>query len=410
MEFQTKLNHGNWSGDSQTGATNVPIYCSNAFKHGTAKELENIFAGRELGYVYSRIANPTVEAFEKRITAVEGGVSSLATSSGMSAIYLAVMTILRPNDEIISTSGIFGGTYNLFKHLEEYHISVKILDKLDEEALRSEITDKTKVVFTETIGNPKLDILDIEAAAKVCTEKNVILMVDSTLTTPYLIRPFDYGADIIIHSTSKYLNGNSNAIGGVIIDGGSKKYGDGRFTGFKQYTKRFGKFAFIAKLRSEMAKDIGAIMSPMNSFLSLIGIETLALRMKTHCENAVKLAGFLDNHAKVTAVNYPLLKDSIYYNIAKKYYAKGAGAIITCRLGSKENAFNFIDQLRLISNLVNIGDSKTLIVHPASTICADNTLEEKIQMGVYEDLVRISVGIEECNDILEDADQALRKI
>ena len=385
MEFQTKLIHGNWSGDAQTGATNVPIYYSNAFKHGTAKETENIFAGRELGYVYSRIANPTVEAFEKRINAVEGGIGALATSSGMSAIYLALMNILKPNDEIISASGIFGGTYNLIKNLEEYNIRVKFLDKLDEAGLRSEITDKTKVVFAETIGNPKLDVLDIEAVSNVCREKNVILIVDSTITTPYLITPFDYGADIVIHSTSKFINGNSNSLGGVIIDGGSKKYGDDKYTGFKQFARRFGKSAFIARLRTEIGKDIGAVMSPMNAIFSLIGIETLGLRMKAHCENAAKLAGFLAEHSKIAEVNYPLLS-------------------------SKENAFKFIDCLKLVSNVVNVGDSKTLIVHPASTICAGNTPEEKLQMGVFEDMVRISVGIEDCNDLIKDIDQALQQV
>lgn len=410
MEFQTKLIHGNWQGDLQTGATNVPIYYSNAFKHQSAKELENIFAGRELGYTYTRIGNPSVEALEKRIAAVEGGIAAVATSSGMSAVYLAVMNILKPNDEIISSSGLFGGTYTLFRNLEEYNIKVKFLDKLDAETLQSQLTDKTKIVFTETIGNPKLDVLDIEAVAKVCKEKNVVLIVDSTVTTPYLIKPIDYGADIVIHSTSKFINGNSNAIGGVIVDGGSTKYSDEKYTGFKNYARRFGKAAYVARLRSEIGKDLGAIMSPMNSFLSLIGIETLGLRMKVHSENALKLAEFLAVHPKITGVNYPLLKSSPYYDLAQKYYAKGASAILTCRLGTKEKAFNFIDHLKLISNLVNIGDAKTLIVHPASTICAGNTPAEKAEMGVYEDLVRISVGIEDYNDILADIVQALNNL
>ncbi|WP_366922327.1 aminotransferase class I/II-fold pyridoxal phosphate-dependent enzyme [Metallumcola ferriviriculae] len=347
MEFQTKLIHGNWTGDNHTGATNVPIYYSNAFKHKTAKELEHIFAGREAGYVYSRIANPSVEAFEKRIAAAEGGVAAVATASGMSAIYLAVMNILKPNDEIISSSGVFGGTYNLFKHLEDYQLKVKFLETLDEESLGSEISDRTKVVFAETIGNPKLDVLDMEAVAKVCQKKNIIFIVDSTITTPYLIRPISYGADVVIHSTSKYINGNSNAIGGVIVDGGSKKYGDDKFSGFSQYAKRFSRFAFTAKLRKEIAKDIGAALSPMNSFLNLVGIETLGLRMKAHCANAGELAQYLSTHPKINGVNYPLLNNSSYYGLAKKYYEKGASAIITCRLGSKEKAFNFIDNLKL---------------------------------------------------------------
>ncbi|AOT69176.1 O-acetylhomoserine aminocarboxypropyltransferase/cysteine synthase family protein [Geosporobacter ferrireducens] len=410
MEFQTKLIHGNWSGDSKTGATNVPLYYSNAFIYKSAKELENIFAGRETGYVYSRIGNPTVEAFEKRIAAAEDGVAAVATSSGMSAIYLAMMNILKPGDEMIASSGIFGGTYNLFKHLEDYSIHVKFLGKLDEETLNSAITDRTKVVFAETIGNPKLDVLDIETVSMICQKKNVIFAVDSTITSPYLMRPIEYGADIVIHSTSKYINGNSSAIGGIVVDGGSKKYRDDKFTGFQQYVKRYGKFAYTAKLRNEIGKDIGAVMSPMNSFLNLVGIESLGLRMTAHCQNAIGLAEYLLTHDKILHVNYPLLEHSSYYDIAKKYYKKGASAILTCRLGSKENAFNFIDNLKLISNLVNIGDARTLIVHPASTICIHNTYEEKEQMGVYEDLVRISVGIEELTDILEDIDQALKKV
>ena len=407
MEFQTQLIHGSWQGDEKTGATHVPIYYSNAFAHQSAKELENIFAGREAGYVYSRIANPSIEVFEKRIAALEGGVAAIAAASGMSAIYLALMNILKPGDEVISSAGVFGGTYNLLKHLEDYQIQVKFLDSLEADSLEKEITDKTKMVFGETIGNPKLDVLDIEKVAKVCQEKNVILAVDATMSTPYLIKPLAYGADLVIHSTSKYINGSSNAIGGIIVDGGSKKYSHEKYTGFTQYAKRFGKFAFTAKLRQEIGKDIGAIMSPMNSFLNLTGIETLALRMRVHCENAIALAEFLDTHPKVKEVNYPLLSHSKYYETAKKYYPRGASALITCRLGSKEKAFSFIDHLKLISNLVNIGDAKTLVVHPASTICISNTSEEKIQMGVFEDLVRLSVGIEDIADILEDIDQAL---
>ncbi|WP_069998069.1 O-acetylhomoserine aminocarboxypropyltransferase/cysteine synthase family protein [Cellulosilyticum sp. I15G10I2] len=408
MEFQTKLIHGNWQGDDKTGATNVPIYYSNAFAHQSAKELENIFIGRDAGYVYSRIANPSVEVFEKRIAAIEGGVAAVATASGMSAIYLTLMNLLKPGDEIISSSGVFGGTYNLLKNLQDYHIHVKFLDNLDAAVLKHEVSEKTKVVFAETIGNPKLDVLDIEAVGEVCREQSIIFIVDATITPPYLIKPIEYGADIVIHSTSKYINGNSNAIGGIVVDGGSKKYSEDKFTGFKHYTKRFGRFAFTAKLRNEIGKDIGAVMSPMNSFLNLVGIETLALRMRAHCENAVKLAEYLSQHPKVTEVNYPLLKTSKYYSIAQKYYSKGASALITCRLGSKQNAFDFIDHLKLISNLVNIGDAQTLVVHPASTICVNNTQEEKVQMGVFEDLVRISVGIEDYKDILEDIDQALK--
>lgn len=410
MRFQTKLIHGNWKGDEKTGATNVPIYYSNAYSHRTAEELENIFMGRDMGYVYTRISNPTIEAFEKRVAILEGGISAVSTSSGMSAIYLALMNILLPGDEIIASSGIFGGTYGLLKNLCEYNINVKFINDLDKDTLNREITEKTKIVFSETIGNPKLDVLDIEKVSQICNERNVIFIVDSTVTSPYLIRPLEYGVDIVIHSTSKYINGTSNAIGGIIVDGGSKKFHSEKFPDFKNYAKRFRRFAFTTKLRDGIGKDLGAIMSPMNSFLNLTGIETLALRMKAHCDNALKTAQYLESHPKVVSVNYPGLESSKYYKAAKKYYTKGAGGILTFRLGSKERAFTFIDNLKLIHNLPNIGDSKSVIIHPGSTICVKNTKEEKEQMGVYEDLIRLSVGIEAVEDIIEDIGGALGSV
>lgn len=410
MKFQTQLIHGNWHSEEKTGATNVPIYLSNAFTHKTANELEDIFNGRDMGYVYSRISNPTVNAFESRMALLEGGVSAVATSSGMAAIYLTLMNILLPGDEIIASSGVFGGTYDLFKNLSKYDIQVKVVDELNEETLNREITPKTKVVFSESIGNPKLDVLDIEKISQICDENNVVLIIDSTLTPPYLFKPLEHGADIVIHSTSKYINGTSNSIGGVIIDGGSKKFSNEKFEDFQHYIRRFKRFAFTAKLKNEIGKDIGAVLSPINSFLSLTGIETLGLRMKAHCENALKVAKFLQENPKVISVNYPGLEDSKYYKIVNKYYPKGAGGILTFRLGTKEKAFSFIDNLKLISNVTNIGDTKSLVIHPASTICSKNTNEEKELMGVYEDLVRVSVGIEDREDIIKDIEGGLAKL
>ncbi|TCT14239.1 O-acetylhomoserine (thiol)-lyase [Natranaerovirga pectinivora] len=410
MRFQTNLIHGNRADDRETGATNVPIYLSNSYAHKTAKELADIFSGRDMGYVYTRISNPSVDAFEKRMLAVEGGIAAIATASGMSAIYLALMNILLPGDEIIAASGVFGGTYNLLKNLQQQNIKVKFLDELNDKTLTSEITEKTKVVFAETIGNPKLDVLDIETVSRVCSEKEVVFIVDSTVTTPYLIKPIELGADIVIHSTSKYINGTSNAIGGIIVDGGSVKYMNSKYTNFEMYAKRFRKFAFTAKLRNELGKDLGTSMAPMNANLNLTGIETLKLRMREHCKNALQLAEYLSASPKVTEVNYPGLKESPYYTLASKYYGNECGGILTVRFGSKEKAYSFIDQLNIMSNLANIGDTKSLIIHPASTICAQNTTEEKEQMGVYEDLVRISVGIEDIEDIIEDVQQALDKI
>lgn len=409
MKFNTKLIHGNYKAD-ETGATNTPLYLSNAYAQDTAEELEKIMNGRSMGYAYTRISNPTVTAFERRIASIEGGLVATAAASGMSAIYLAIMNIVQSGDEIISSSGLFGGTYTLMRNLKDYGVDVKFLEGLSEEALNYAITEKTKIVFAETIGNPKLDVLDVESISRICKENNIIFMVDSTITTPYLIRPIEYGADIVIHSTSKYINGTSNSIGGIIVDGGSDKYKHEKFKNFNEYAKKYGKMAFTAKLKATVARDIGAVLSPFNAFLNLTGIETLSLRMAAHCENALKAAKYLNDHNKVVSVNYPNLEKSKYYDLAQKYYPNGAGSILTFRLGSKENAFKFINNLKMIFNLPHIGDTKTLIIHPSSTICANNTEEEKLQMGVYEDLVRLSVGIEDIEDILLDIENALEVI
>ena len=409
MKFSTKLIHGNENLDN-TGATNTPVYLSNAYAHTSPEKLEGIFKGTAMGFAYTRISNPTVNAFERRIASVEGAMAATAAASGMSAIYLAIMNIVESGDEIIASSGLFGGTYTLFRNLRSYGIKTNFLETLDEESLEKVVTEKTKVLFAEAIGNPKLDILDIEKVGEFCNKKNIIFIVDSTITTPYLISPIKHGADVVIHSTSKYINGTSNSIGGVIVDGGSDKYKNEKFSNFSNYTKKFGKMAFTGKLRDTIGKDLGAALSPMSAFLNLTGIETLSLRMKQHCENAIKVAEYLEEHEKVVSVNYPKLKSSPYYNLAEKYYNKGAGGILTFRLGSKERCFKFINALKLIVNLTNVGDTKTLIIHPASTICLSNTEEEKLQMGVYEDLIRLSVGIEDIEDIIGDIEEALKAI
>lgn len=409
MKFSTKLIHGNLKAD-ETGATNTPLYLSNAYAHVTAEKLEGIMKGTGAGYAYTRISNPTVTSFEKRIASVEGGLVATATASGMSAIYLAIMNIVESGDEIIASSGLFGGTYDLLINLKAYGIKVVFIDNLNEESLKNVITVNTKLVFGEAVGNPKLDVLDIEEVAKVCKNENIIFMVDSTITTPYLIKPIEYGVDVVIHSTSKYINGTSNSIGGIIVDGGSDKYKTDRYKNFKEYSSKYGKMAYTAKLKSTVGKDIGAALSPFNAFLNLTGIETLALRMKEHCKNTLEVAKFLENHSKVKVVNYPNLPSSKYYEIAQKYYKNGTSGILTFRLGNKEKAFKFINSLKMILNLTNIGDTKTLIIHPASTICATNTEKEKEQMGVYEDLLRLSVGIEDVEDILQDIENALNLI
>lgn len=409
MKFTTKLIHGNEALDS-TGATNTPVFLSNAYAHTSPEKLEGIFKGTAMGFAYTRISNPTINAFERRIASVEGAMAATAAASGMSAIYLAIMNIVEGGDEIISSSGLFGGTYTLFRNLKSYGIKTNFLETLDEESLEKVVNEKTKVLFAEAIGNPKLDILDIEKVSEFCNKHNIVFIVDSTITTPYLINPIKYGADVVIHSTSKYINGTSNSIGGVIVDGGSTKYKNEKFENFSNYSKKFGKMAFTGKLRDTIGKDLGAALSPMSAFLNLTGIETLSLRMKQHCENTLKVAEYLEAHEKVVSVNYPKLKSSPYYDLAEKYYEKGASGILTFRLGSKERCFKFINELKLIVNLTNVGDTKTLIIHPASTICLSNTEEEKLQMGVYEDLIRLSVGIEDIEDIIGDIEEALKAI
>lgn len=409
MKFNTKLIHGNLNTDA-TGATNVPLYLSNAYAHTSAKKLENIFKGREMGYSYTRISNPTVTSFERRIASIENALIATSAASGMSAIYISIMNIVEPGDEIIASSGLYGGTYTLIRNLKLLGIKVRFLENIDKATLKEAINKNTKLVFAETIGNPKLDVLDIESISKICKENNIVLMIDSTITTPYLIKPLEYGADIVIHSTSKYINGTSNSIGGIIVDGGSNKYMDSKYENFRPYTKKYGKMAFTAKLKDTIERDIGPALSPFNAFLNLTGIETLSLRMKEHCKNALTVANHLMQNSKITDVNYPGLENSRYYDLIKKYYPNGSGGILTFRLGSKEKAFKFADNLKLILNLTNIGDTKSIIIHPSSTICANNTDEEKQQMGVYEDLLRLSVGIEDVEDILEDIENALKYI
>lgn len=406
MKFNTKLIHGNLNIDG-TGATNVPVYLSNAYAHSSAEELENIFSGRNMGYAYTRISNPTTTSFERRMASVEEGVVATSAASGMSAIYLAIMNVLQPGDEIIASTGLYGGTYTLIRNLKSFGIKVKFLENMDEISLNNAITENTKLVFTETIGNPKLDVLDIESVSKICRDNDIILIADSTMTTPYLIKPLKYGVDIVIHSTSKYINGTSNSIGGIIIDGGSSKYFNPKYDNFKSYVKKYGKMAFTAKLKDTIGRDIGAALSPMSSFLNLTGLETLSLRMREHCRNALTIARYLADNKKIVEVNYPGLETSKYNNLVKKYYKNEAGGILTFRLGSKEKAFNFLNSLKLVLNLTNIGDTKSIIIHPSSTICSNNTEEEKIQMGVYDDLLRLSVGIEDVDDIIEDIEQAL---
>ena len=410
LRFDTKLIHGG-TAPGPSGATKTPIVQASAFAYETAEELEDIFKGRAIGQVYTRIGNPTLEALEKRLAVIEDGIAAIVTTSGMAAITTAVMAVVRSGDQILSSSSLFGGTYSLFKDtLENYGIETRFVDPTDLDALRAGITDKTRLIFVETIGNPKMDVPDIAAFSAIARENGIPLMVDATVSTPYLARVKELGADIIIHSTSKFINGTSNSIGGVIVDSGSFNWNGPKFPHFETFYRKYRNFAYTARVRKLIHKDFGACAAPMNSFLIGEGLETLALRMERHCSNAMRLATFLASHPKVTWVNYPGLPDSPFFEVATRQFEGRYGGLLTFGLADKPGAFRLINALKLAKNLANIGDTKTLVIHPASTICADYTLEVKALMGVSEELVRVSVGIEDIEDILEDFQAALEQV
>jgi O-acetylhomoserine (thiol)-lyase len=409
MKFNTALLHGNFSPDDKTGATTIPIYQSSAFTHGTAEELENIFKGRQPGFVYTRVNNPTIDSLEKRIAYIEGGIGAAAYASGMSAVSFALLNILKSGDEILSGSGIFGGTHSLFNGFEDYGITAKYAKGSSIESYEECINESTKVIYVETIGNPKLDVANISELAGLAHKYSIPLVVDNTVTTPYLVKPLSLGADIVVHSTSKYINGSGNSIGGIIVDGGKFKWDLNKFPSLKAY-KKYGPFMYLAKLRNGLAKDMGACMAPFNAYLNSLGLETLALRMDRLCSNALELAKYLQSNQKVVSVNYPGLDGDEYQSLAKEQFGGKYGAILTIRVGSKENAFKLINSLKYAINIANIGDTRTLVIHPASTICAHDSIEDKENMGVYEDLIRISVGLEDIEDLIEDFTQALNTI
>ena len=403
--FNTGLLHGTNEKYPQ-GATQVPIYQSSAFRHDSAEDLEKIFDNKKMGFSYTRINNPTVESFEKRVTMLEDGIGSVACASGMAALTNAFLNILQAGDEIVAACGLYGGTVELFDDLKPFGISVKYVKENKPEAFEAEITEKTRIVFAETIGNPKLDVTDIQAVAEVAHKYDVPLIVDNTVATPYLIQPLKLGADIVVHSSSKYINGSSDAISGILVCGKDLKWDPDRYPGLAPYRK-FGPFAYIAKLRNGLFRNTGACLAPQNAFLNNLGLETLGLRMQRQCDNALELARFLQGLGGDIEVNYPGLEKSPYHETAEKQFRNGYGAIVTVRTGSKEKAFSIINSLKIPLIISNIGDTKTLVIHPESTIAAHISDEEKRQSGVFEDLIRISVGIEDIEDLKEDFKQAI---
>jgi len=411
--------------DPTTGARAVPIYQTSSYVFKSADHAANLFALKEFGNIYSRMMNPTCDVFERRIAALEGGTGALAVSSGMSAISLSLLAITEVGDEIVSADNLYGGTYQLFNYtFPKLGRRVRFVDSTDPEKFEDAITDKTRAVYAETIGNPKLDVLDFEAVAKIAHEAGLPLVIDNTVAVG-IVRPIELGADIVVLSATKFINGHGNSIGGVIVDSGKFDWSKGKFPEFTdpdpsyhglRFWETFGSFpglgnvAFIIKVRVQLLRDLGPCLSPFNAFLSLQGLESLALRMERHSENAMLVAEHLRDHPAVTWVNYPGLKDHPSHDLARRYLGGRYGAILGFGIkGGMEAGKRFIESVELFSHLANIGDSKSLVIHPASTTHQQLTAEEQLACGVTPDFVRLSVGIEDVEDIIADLDQALAR-
>ena len=419
--FDTLALHGGQQPDPTTGARAVPIYQTTSYVFENADHAANLFALAEGGNIYTRIMNPTSDVFEKRMALLEGGVAALAVASGQAAETLAVFNILRAGDELVSATSLYGGTYNLFAvTFPKFGVNVRFVDPADPDNFRCAINDRTRAIYAETIGNPKMDILDFETVAKIAHDAGLPLIVDNTFASPYLCRPFDYGADIVVHSATKFIGGHGTSIGGVIVDSGKFNWANGKFPELVDpdpsyhgvsYTGAFGPAAYIAKARVQMLRDLGPALSPFNSFLFLQGLETLSLRMERHSANAERVARFLSEHPKVSWVNYPTLPNHPSRPLAKKYLWRGmAGAIMGFGIkGGREAGRRFIDNVELLSLLANVGDAKSLVIHPASTTHQQLTAEQQQETGVTEDFVRLSIGLEDVEDIIADIDQALAK-
>jgi len=419
--------HGGQKPDPTTNARAVPIYQTTSYVFNDTAHAARLFGLQEFGNIYTRIMNPTTDVFEQRVAQLEGGSGALAMASGQAAETLSLLNIARAGDEILSSASLYGGTYNLFHYtFPKMGIEVKFVDPKDPESFRKALTKKTKAVFAETVGNPKLDTLDFAAVSKVAHDAGIPLVVDNTMPTPFLMRPFDHGADIVIHSATKFIGGHGTSIGGIVVDSGKFDWGNGNFPEFTgpdpsyhglKYWEIFGNFpglgnvAFIIKLRVQLLRDLGPALSPFNAFQFLLGLETLHLRMERHSANALAVGKFLEKHPNVSWVNYPGLPTHPSHALAKRYHHRGLyGAILGFGIkGGVAAGKKFIESLKLFSHLANIGDAKSLVIHPASTTHQQLTPAERLATGVTDDFVRLSVGIENVDDIIADLDQALRK-
>jgi O-acetylhomoserine (thiol)-lyase len=418
--FETlSLHAGQETADSATNARAVPIYQTSSFVFDSPEHAANLFGLKQFGNIYTRIMNPTQDAFERRIAALEGGVGALATSSGQAAETLAILNIAGAGDEIVSSASLYGGTYNLFHYtLPKLGINVRFVDSRDPNNFRSAINEHTKAIFAETLGNPRLDTLDFQAVSDIAHEYGIPVIVDNTLATPYLVQPFKHGVDIIVHSATKFIGGHGTSIGGVIVDSGKFDWAaSGRFPGLTdpdpsyhglRFVEALGPLAYIIKARVQLLRDLGPAASPFNDWLFLQGLETLPLRMERHSQNALRVAEFLSDHSAVEWVTYPGLANHPQHDLAQKYFTHGFGAILGFGIkGGLEAGKNLIRHIELFSHLANVGDAKSLIIHPASTTHSQLTEEEQLETGVTPDFIRLSVGLETVDDLIEDLDRAL---
>jgi O-acetylhomoserine (thiol)-lyase len=418
-QFDTAAIHAGHSGDPGTKSRAVPIFQTTSYLFDDSDHAARLFALQEFGNIYTRIMNPTSDVLEQRIAALEGGVGALALASGQAANIYSILNIARAGDHIVSSASLYGGTYSAFQHtVPRLGIEVTLVDPAQPENFRKAIRENTKAIFAESIGNPKVDVLDIEAVAAVAHEHHIPLIIDNTLATPYLLRPFEFGANVVTHSATKFIGGHGTSIGGLLVDGGNFDWaGSGKFPDFTEpdpsyhgvsYTAAFGNLAYIIKARVQLLRDLGAALSPFNSWMFLQGLETLGLRVERHSSNALKVAKFLKGHKDVTWVSYPGLPEHHAADRAKKYLPKGQGAILTFGIkGGVPAAKAFIDRLKLFSLLANVGDAKSLVIHPSTTTHQQLTVTEQIEAGVTDDLIRLSVGIEDPIDLIADLSQAL---
>ncbi len=409
--FATRQVHAGQVPDPTTNARAVPIYQTSSYVFNDADHAANLFALNEFGNIYTRIMNPTHDVFERRIASLEGGVGALATGSGQAAESIAIFTFLEAGDEIVSAASLYGGTYNLFAvTLPKHGINTTFVDPYDLDNFRNAITPKTKAVYIETIGNPKLDVVRISDVAAIAHEAGLPLIVDNTFGTPYLCRPIEHGADIVVHSATKWIGGHGTSIGGVIVDSGTFNWTNGKFPKMDEYVERFGNLAWIIRARVEPYRDLGPALSPFNSFLFLQGLETLSLRVERHCTNAQTVAEWLESDERVAWVNYPGLQSHPSHTVAKEQFSNGFGGVLNFGIrGGREAGRELINSVRLFSLLANVGDAKSLIIHPATTTHEQLTEEQQIAAGVTPDLIRLSIGIEDVADIIDDLDYAIDK-